>query len=106
MKLKSLVLYLVLIFTLVFAGMAGADCLIPAGTNLWIYNVPQDVWFPAHTQKPQRVTLLEKQPDKEYLKRFDIIPGMDWSDGVIAHDHNAEINILIKRSDIRCDNDI
>ena len=108
MKLKNLVLGLVLILAIFGTSMASADCSMPAQTNLWIYNVPNDIWFPAHTQRNQRVVIVEeeKQVDKEYLKRFDIHPGMDWSDGVIVFDKKSNLFILVHRKDITCDGDI
>jgi len=108
MKLKKLILSMILILAFFVSNTAASDCLLSIDTNLWIYNIPNDTWFTAHTIKDQRVRLLEKekQPDKEYLKRFDGNIGMNWSDGVLAFDAKNEVYIMVHRKDLTCDGDI
>jgi hypothetical protein len=108
MKLKKLILSVVLILAFFVSNAAANDCLLSIDTNLWIYNIPNNTWFTAHTTKDQRVRLLEKekQPDKEYLKRFDVSTDRDWSDAVLAFDVNNEVYIMVHRKDLTCDGDI
>ena len=105
MKLKNLVLGLVLMFFIV--GAASADCTVPIGTNMWAYNPVEDVWIPVHTTMQKRVIILPKQPPADYLKRFNVHPMMNFDDGVLAKDaSDHSIHLMIKRSQMVCDNDI
>ena len=100
---KKLLLCLVLALALIvgpISGAAFASCLLPANTSVFVAS-PQG-WFATAPNTDQEVVVVEMQPTAEELKSFSEQVGVDWTDGIIVHDEDDGVYVLVHKKDLDC----